>query len=89
MMIMSHVTTQGKYSSSDASISRQMSWRELNWGRQQPPKKPAAAEMVQGVRLWFLPGVTEVLVVITMKPGETRLGMDIKRTEEVSRSHTF
>ncbi|KAK3436042.1 hypothetical protein EUGRSUZ_C00696 [Eucalyptus grandis] len=35
-------------------------------------------QMVRGIRLWFLP----VSVELVPEPGETRFGMDIKRTEE-------
>ncbi|KAJ8648378.1 hypothetical protein MRB53_001401 [Persea americana] len=58
----------------------QTSKREMCWSRQQNPN--STIHIVQGIRLWFLPGVTEVLVNLTPLPGETRFGMEIKRTEE-------
>ncbi|PIA27733.1 hypothetical protein AQUCO_07600116v1 [Aquilegia coerulea] len=54
--------------------------REMSWGRQQSLN--TTIQIVQGIRIWFLPGVAEVPIVLTPEPGETRFGMDIKRTEE-------
>ncbi|XP_020258452.1 uncharacterized protein LOC109834847 [Asparagus officinalis] len=71
----------GKYTSPE-TVTRQLSWKELSWGRQQSPRKSTTAEMVQGIRLWFLPGISEVPVILTIEPDETRFGMDIKRTDE-------
>ncbi|OWM63344.1 hypothetical protein CDL15_Pgr022089 [Punica granatum] len=54
--------------------------REISWGRQQT--LPTNFHIVQGIRLWFLPGIAEVSIGIMPRPEETRFGMDIKRTEE-------
>ncbi|XP_044472204.1 uncharacterized protein LOC123200887 [Mangifera indica] len=49
-------------------------------GKQQ--NNTTTLQIVQGIRLWFLPGVSEVLLEMFPEPGEARFGMDIKRTEE-------
>lgn len=59
--------------------------REICGGKQQNPT--TTMQIVLGIRLWFLPGVAEVLLEMTPELGEARFGMDIKRTEEVTLLH--
>lgn len=56
--------------------------KETIWGRQQ--NYAATIQIMQGIRLWFLPGIEEKLVELKPQHGELRFGMDIKRTEEVT-----
>ncbi|XP_073129490.1 uncharacterized protein [Henckelia pumila] len=62
------------------SENNQVKDKELSRGRQQILN--TTVNIVQGIRLWFLPGVSEVSLVLIPEPGETRFGMDMKRTEE-------
>lgn len=54
--------------------------RDITWGRQ--PNDTTTIQTVQGIRLWFLPGVAEMPLEMKPNPRDTRFGMDIKRTEE-------
>lgn len=45
--------------------------------------KTVNAQIMHGVRLWCLPGVAEISIELIPRPGEVRVGMEIKRTEEV------
>ncbi|XP_008798886.2 uncharacterized protein LOC103713657 [Phoenix dactylifera] len=74
------IAVSDKTASSAEGTSGQSYWRERSWYKQQSSKPNI--EMVQGIRFWFLPGAAEVPVVLELKMGETRFGMDIKRTEE-------
>ena len=56
--------------------------KEISQGKQQ--NHTTTVELVQGIRLWFLSGVDEVLLQMIPEPGEARFGMDIKRTDEVT-----
>ncbi|KAL8113461.1 hypothetical protein AgCh_020684 [Apium graveolens] len=53
--------------------------KETIWGKQ---NYTATIQIMQGIRLWFLPGIEEKLVELTPQHGELRFGMEIKRTEE-------
>ncbi|KAL3500839.1 hypothetical protein ACH5RR_039932 [Cinchona calisaya] len=54
--------------------------KENTWIRQQ--KYTTEVQTLQGIRVWFLPGVAEVLLKLTPEKGETRFGMNISRTDE-------
>ena len=58
--------------------------KEINWGWQQ--SQTQSFQLVQGIRLWFLPGIREVYLELVPEQGEERFGMDIKRTEEVTQT---
>lgn len=38
---------------------------------------------MQGIRLWYLPGVAEISIELIPPQRELRFGMEIKRTDEV------
>ncbi|XP_077234633.1 uncharacterized protein LOC143876822 [Tasmannia lanceolata] len=50
----------------------------MSFGRYQS----ATIQIVQGIRLWFLPGVAEIPITMIPEPGETLFGMNIQRTDE-------
>lgn len=74
-----------KVKSTSTGGGGQASKGEMCWGRQQNSNR--TIQIVQGIRLWFLPGVAEVEVILNPLPGEARFGMDIRRTEEVWYHH--
>jgi hypothetical protein len=58
--------------------------KEISRGSQQ---NTTTVHIMQGIRLWFLPGVAEVSLELVPQPGEVRFGMDIKPTDEVMSLH--
>ncbi|KAK3037277.1 hypothetical protein RJ639_029689 [Escallonia herrerae] len=56
--------------------------KEIIWGRQ--PNFTTTVQILQGIRLWFLPGIAEISLELIPVAGEARFGMDIKRTEELT-----
>ncbi|XP_056177035.1 uncharacterized protein LOC115671332 [Syzygium oleosum] len=63
------IVTSGKNIPTGKEISL---WKQHN--------QTMTVQMVHAIRLWFLPGIAEVSVELVPEPGETRFGMDIKRT---------
>ncbi|CAN4128336.1 unnamed protein product [Withania somnifera] len=59
---------------------RNTSGKELTWSRQL--EGYVGNQPSQGVRLWYLPGISEVPLELTPEPREARFGIDIKRTDE-------
>lgn len=62
--------------------------KEMSWYRQQQ-NQATALQIVQCIRLWFMPGVEEVSLELVPQTAEVRFGLDIKRTEEVNRVADF
>lgn len=62
----------------------------MSWGRQQNyTTTTTTVQIVQGIRLWFMPGAAEMLVDLIPQPGEARFGLEIKRTDEVRILHAL
>ncbi|ERN11193.1 hypothetical protein AMTR_s00024p00207330 [Amborella trichopoda] len=62
------------------SESGQSSCWEMASGRNQ--NNSVTFDLMQGIRIWFLPGVVELPVTLKPESGESRYGIDIKCTEE-------
>ncbi|XP_027190782.2 uncharacterized protein [Cicer arietinum] len=45
-------------------------------------QKHYTAQIIHGIRLWFLPGLEEIPIELIPEPNEVRFGMEINRTEE-------
>lgn len=60
----------------------------MSWYRQQQ-NQATTLQIVQCIRLWFMPGVAEVSLELVPQTGEVRFGLDIKRTEEVNQVSDF
>ncbi|XP_077234631.1 uncharacterized protein LOC143876821 isoform X2 [Tasmannia lanceolata] len=79
-LIFVNIQTEQILISERTSSSRgngQIIWPEC-WGRDQS----ATIQSLQGIRLWFLPGLAEIPLKLSPEPGETLFGMNIQRTEE-------
>ncbi|KAI9118621.1 hypothetical protein K1719_010953 [Acacia pycnantha] len=50
--------------------------------RSKQEDKTVNAQIMHGIRLWYLPGVAEISIELIPRPREVRFGMEIKRTEE-------
>ncbi|CAN6539620.1 unnamed protein product [Malus baccata var. baccata] len=55
--------------------------KEMISNKQQQNHK-RTVQIAEGIRLWFMPGVAEMLIELIPEPDEARFGLDIKRTEE-------
>ncbi|KAJ7966381.1 Plant regulator RWP-RK [Quillaja saponaria] len=75
-LVFVNIQTEQIISSEKANFTR----REISWAQLQ--NNPTTIQIVQGIRLWFLPGLEEVSLELIPRPREVRFGMDIKRTEE-------
>ncbi|KAL5995387.1 hypothetical protein ACLOJK_025446 [Asimina triloba] len=56
--------------------------RSRSRSRGKPQISNTGVQLLRGIRLWFLPGESEIPLFLSPQPGEIRFGMDIKRTEE-------
>ncbi|RZR75037.1 hypothetical protein BHM03_00048396 [Ensete ventricosum] len=55
----------------DLTLEQCTELQEMSWLKQQGPKHASTVELLQAIRLWFLPGIAEVPLVLAPEEGRT------------------
>ncbi|KAI4316484.1 hypothetical protein L6164_024462 [Bauhinia variegata] len=66
-----------------AAVSSGVPLEKLDASRKGTDWDEQQNQTLQGIRLWFLPGLEEILIELIPRPGEDRFGMEIKHAEEI------